>query len=88
MWWWHGDWGWGAWLAMTVGMLAFWGLLIWGVVTLARGGIAQREPRTDPEDILAARFAAGEIDEDEYHRRLDTLRTARGPAADKVGVRR
>ena len=28
----------------------------------------------DPERILAERLAAGEIDEDEYHRRLDALR--------------
>jgi putative membrane protein len=29
----------------------------------------------DPEWILAQRFAAGEIDEDEYHRRLSVLRS-------------
>jgi len=29
MWWWHGDWGWGAWLVMSLGMLAFWVLVIW-----------------------------------------------------------
>jgi uncharacterized membrane protein len=35
------------------------------------------DPRRDddPEQILARRFAAGEIDEDEYHGRLETLRS-------------
>ncbi len=28
MWWWHGDLGWGAWLAMSLGMVAFWALEI------------------------------------------------------------
>ena len=87
MWWWHGDWGWGAWLAMTAGMLVFWGLVIWGVVTLVRSGTASREPAARPEEILAARFASGEIDEDEYEHRLATLRAARGRAAEKAGSR-
>jgi hypothetical protein len=30
--------------------------------------------------VLADRFARGEIDADEYHQRLDTLRQARHPA--------
>jgi putative membrane protein len=33
-----------------------------------------------PEQLLAERFARGEIDEDEYRRRLDTLRGT-GPGA-------
>ena len=32
-----------------------------------------------PEQILARRFAAGEIDEEEYRRRLAALRTPTGP---------
>jgi Short C-terminal domain len=36
----------------------------------------------DPEQILAERFAAGEIDEEEYHRRLQTLRSARWNAGE------
>ena len=76
MWWWHGDWGWAAWLAMTVSMLVFWGLFIWGVTTVVRRGGSQREPTAEAEQILSARLAAGEIEEDEYQRRLDTLRSA------------
>jgi putative membrane protein len=39
---------------------------------------AGRQPR-GPEQLLARRFAAGEIDEDEYRRRLAALRNTSGP---------
>ena len=76
MWWAHEGWGWGAWTVMMLGSVAFWGLLIWAVVALVRGGDARTEPRADPRDILASRLATGDIDEDEYRRRLDALRRA------------
>lgn len=41
------------------------------------GGHARRGPK--PEQILARRFARGEIDEDEYHRRLSALQRRAGP---------
>ena len=68
--------GWG-WVAMTLSMVVFWGLLITLAVVLVRGldrpaGPA-RGPRPSPERLLAERFARGEIDEDEYRRRLATL---------------
>ena len=34
----------------------------------------RNELRVDPEQVLAARFARGEIDEGEYSRRLSVLR--------------
>ena len=55
MMWWGGDWGWGAWLGMSIGMLAFWGILAWAVVTLVRGR-GEREvppPPASAEEILA-----------------------------------
>ena len=66
-----GGWGWGAWLAMAVVMVAFWGVVAWAIITLVRGWA--RSPRGEPsaEDILAARFARGEIDESEYKARRD-----------------
>ncbi len=68
-------WSWWGWLAMGVGMLVFWGLVIWAIAAIFRGSDwTWRRP--DPERILAERFAAGEIDEDEYQRRLDTLRSS------------
>jgi putative membrane protein len=68
---------WG-WLAMSVSMVAFWGLIIWGIVAIVRGlgGTWRRPQGRDPEQILAERYATGEIDEEEYHRRLQTLRAA------------
>jgi putative membrane protein len=68
--------GWG-YALMTVGMVLFWGLVIFGVVVLIRylarssQGTAQRPT---PEQMLAERFARGEIDEQEYHSRLAALR--------------
>jgi putative membrane protein len=71
MWWWHGS-GWGS-LAMAFLMLAFWGTVIWAVVAVTRGE-SSRSAATEPETVLARRFAAGEIDEGEYRARLDVLR--------------
>jgi putative membrane protein len=79
---WHGGGphGWG-YLLMAASSLLFWGLLIVAGVALFRA--ARRPPgggygpRPTPEQILADRLARGEVDEDEYRRRLDALRTAR-----------
>jgi putative membrane protein len=77
MWWSHGDWSWGAWLVMSASMIAIWTLVIWGIVTVARGSNTSTGERDgDPERVLAERFAAGDIDADEYRQRLETLRGA------------
>ncbi len=78
MWGWQG-WSWWGWLLMTVSMVAFWGLIIWGIAAIFRGSgwTWPRAERRDPEQILAERFAAGEIDEEEYQRRLQVLRSTR-----------
>ena len=68
----YDDGNWGAWLVMIVAMLAVSGLIVWGVLTLVRGGRAST-PRATPEEILRARFAAGEIDEPEFRQRLNAL---------------
>lgn len=69
------DWSWnaGAWWWMTIAMVVFWGLVAWVVVTLARRPGPDRGSRT-AEDVLAERYARGEIDDEEYHRRLAALR--------------
>jgi len=62
-------------------MLLFWVIVIAGIVLLVRwagGPRGQATPPapTSPPDarrILDERFARGEIDEDEYRRRRDTL---------------
>ncbi|MCB0993693.1 MAG: SHOCT domain-containing protein [Acidimicrobiales bacterium] len=79
MMWWHGDWNGWAWLAMSASMLVFWGLVIWGVVTVARSANQPARhtldtPPRDPEQILRERFAQGDIDETEYEHRRQVLR--------------
>lgn len=77
MMWWHGDWNGWAWLAMSASMLLFWGLLIWGVMSVVRNTSNGSRPtprESDPDQILRERFARGEIDEEEYERRRDLLR--------------
>lgn len=71
--------GWG-WFAMSVGMIVFWGVIIIAVVAAVRAlGRSQDYPRPpawpSPEQVLAERFARGEIDEEDYRQRLNTLRT-------------
>ena len=77
---WYGEgMGWWGYALMTVSMLLFWGLLIVGVVALVRSlGRSSRsdgptESPANPEQVLAQRFARGEIDEEEYHGRLAAL---------------
>jgi putative membrane protein len=78
------DQGMGAWgyALMTVSTVVFWALLIAGAFALIRyfgrstGGTDSRggPARPTAEQLLAERFARGEIDENEYRRALDTLR--------------
>jgi putative membrane protein len=84
---WTGHWGIGGWLAMGLGMLAVWVLaaagIVWLVHYLADRRIAaapaapsdatSHPTRPSAQEILDARYARGEIDEDEYRRRRDTL---------------
>ncbi|MEU1866406.1 MULTISPECIES: SHOCT domain-containing protein [Streptomyces] len=80
---WYGDGmnGWG-WFAMSAGMVLFWGLLITVAVmlfrTLDRAGErpSGSRPSTSAEQILGERLARGEIDEEEYRRRLTALRSS------------
>jgi putative membrane protein len=72
--------GWG-YALMTVSTLMFWVVMIIGIVLLVRylGDHRPQAPDRSPrqraaEQILAERFARGEIDDDEYRRRLETLR--------------
>ena len=67
--WYHEGLGWGGWLLMTVGMVAFWSLVVFAVVTLFR----TESPARTPEQILDERFARGELDAEEYHLRRTAL---------------
>jgi len=88
MFWYDHDAGWG-WFAMSVGMLLFWALIIaLGVLlyrALARPGGGGAPTGSRPmgpaaEHVLAERFARGEIDEEEFRRRLAVLREDIGDA--------
>ncbi|GAA2485381.1 hypothetical protein GCM10010406_21970 [Streptomyces thermolineatus] len=86
----HGMSGWG-YALMAVSMIVLGVLAIAVVVVLiraaGRGGAQQpfQYPASPPpgpppaEQVLAERYARGEIDEEEYRRRLDTLRA--GPSS-------
>lgn len=71
--------GWG-WAAVSVGSLLLWVALGLAVLALARhlrgsAGAHTGDGQVGPEQLLAARYARGDIDDEEYHRRLDTLRS-------------
>lgn len=78
MYWGDGMGGWGMAL-MTVSTLLFWGLVIAGIVALVRytgrGAPRSGSPAetATPQQVLAERYARGEIDEEEYTRRLAVL---------------
>jgi putative membrane protein len=70
---------------MGVVMVLFWAAAITAIVLAIRylvgsGSASIGSPRhvpQRPEDVLAGRFARGEIDEDEYRRRITLLREHR-----------
>lgn len=79
MMWWYGN-GISGWVMalMMIGNVLFWVVIVLGGVALLRHLTGDRSvtttgPRPTPEQLLAERFARGEIDEEEYRRRLDTL---------------
>ncbi len=78
MYWGNGMGGWGM-VLMTVSSLLFLALVIVGIVVLVRylGRDAQRSQpvghEPTPQQTLAQRFARGDIDEEEYTRRLQVL---------------
>jgi putative membrane protein len=82
MWGWgNGMGGWGLGL-MAVGSLLVWALVVVGVIALLRHLNRDRstEPRPTAEELLAERFARGDIAEQEYRERLDVLRRLRAGA--------
>jgi len=83
MMWYGSNGGWGGWLLMTIAMVLFWALIITAVVLIVRYLVSQRPTGTSagsartPEEVLAERHVLGEIDDDEYQRRLALLRQNR-----------
>jgi len=91
MFWYGGHWAFWQVSLMWVGMIVFWGLLIWAVYALIKA--ATRGPaRHRDEDgasgarpILDERLARGEIDEAEYQRLLDLLGSPENHKAASTG---
>ncbi len=77
---WYGD-GPGllGWILMTLMMLGFWALLIFGGLAVFRSVRRDdnRSPaaRADAERLLDERFARGEIDAEDYRQRRELLRS-------------
>lgn len=76
---WYGG-GWGGWIMMTLLMVLFWGGLITAIVLATRALSTDSRPRAGTavlrraDELLSERFARGEIDEDEFRRRMTLLR--------------
>ncbi len=77
---------------MGIGMLLFWGLIIFAVVVLVRGfaggvwGSGRNERETRPHsalEILRERYARGEIDRNEFEQKRDDLQRSSGIAPDR-----
>ncbi|MCX5126939.1 SHOCT domain-containing protein [Streptomyces sp. NBC_00347] len=85
----HGMGGWG-WVAMSFSMVLLVALAVAAVVLFLRSAgrfpTGPMEPRAAPSarQPLAERFARGEIDEEEFERRLSVLR-AHGPGRRRPG---
>ncbi len=81
---WHdgGSFGWVGWLLMSLLMLAFWALVVFGGMALFRNlrRVDRDRPRLgggDAQRVLDERYARGEIDENEYVHRRDLLNSGR-----------
>ena len=82
--WYGGGWGMGAWAGMGLGMVVLWGVVILAVVSLVRSSSRtghQRSLVNPPASAgtytalgnLDDRFARGELTQDEYLAKRDTL---------------
>jgi putative membrane protein len=76
--WHHGVWGWWWMPAMMLLTLVVVVVFVWVLVSWARtnqpGPPGPQTHRPGPEEILAERFARGELDANEYRERLAVMR--------------
>lgn len=76
MFWYGAHWLWWQASLMWVGMIVFWGLLIWGIYVLVSSAArrpGERERSGDARSVLDERLARGEIDAEEYRRLRDLI---------------
>ena len=74
---WNGQWNWGAWLGMTMMMLAFWGAVAWAIVAALRASGSPSQPAA--QQILDERLARGELTIEEFESLHQALRARRTP---------
>lgn len=65
--WWHMGFMWLFWVALIV-------IVVWLLVRGTSGRPSTGGAQDSPEQILKRRYARGEVDKDEYERRLSNLR--------------
>lgn len=77
-----GNWGGGWWILMMVLMVAFWALVILGVVWLVSsvGWDHRHHPGASAIEVFDRRLASGEISPDEYRERRAVLQGDRDAA--------
>lgn len=85
MWYWGSGVHWWGWLLGFAAMVAFWGLVIWGMwyfLTAVARRPQQAPPAEGPDAkrTLDERLARGEIDADEYQHLLTLIR-GQGPSS-------
>jgi putative membrane protein len=84
MYWYGHDMAWWGYASMAILTAVFWVLVIVGIAAMAKYLMVGRPSRRNafsesasPDDVLAARFARGEINEAEYRDRIAVLRESR-----------
>jgi putative membrane protein len=60
-------------IVMVVFVVAVIAAVVIGIALVVRGSSASKPVLDDPKEVLKRRYAAGEIDEDEYLRRMSGL---------------
>ena len=71
------DGGWGlVWMLLSMAIMV---ILVLLVIRAFAAGDSRKAPEHDPKDVLAVRFAKGEIDSDEYRERLHVLQGDASP---------
>jgi putative membrane protein len=63
----------GDWVVMVMMMILLWGLIVASVFWVVRSLGSDRTPAASPDELLARRFARGEIDADEFRRSRQLL---------------
>ncbi len=78
MYWNDGGAGWWWIVPMIIVMVVVVGAVVWAVLANTQGSASGgHRPESTPEEVLAQRFAHGDIDSTEYHEKLDTLHDTR-----------